>query len=1651
MTHGVGKSVENDAFPSRVPSGRGFRFTRRAGLQAISIVAMGALVSVFASAQVNVTTYHNDIGRTGQNLNETVLTTSNVNATQFGKLFSQSVDGQVYAQPLYLSGITVNGATHNVVFVATENDSVYAFDADSNGGTNSGPLWKASMLLAAHGAAAGATTIPSSLVSTDIQPQVGITGTPVIDPVSGTLYVVSAALEGGSAVQRLHALDVSSGAEKFGGPVVIAASVPGTGNGSVSGKLTFESLYENQRPGLLLLNGIVYIGFASHGDNGPWHGWILGYNATTLAQTGAYCPSPNGTGSGFWMSGGGLAADQLNPATQPYGRMFVPTGNGDYNATKPYTNSMDFGDTDLNLNLANGAPTVTDEFTPYLQAQDDAEDGDVASGGLVVLPTQTTGSVPNLAVQSGKNGWIYLLNRDNMGGYSTSTDNIVQEIGFAVGQTGVWSSPAYWNGNIYYWGVYDNLKSFALTNGKLATTPTKSAEQYGFPGSTPSISANGATQGILWSIDSEAYGEGPAILQAHNASSVGTTLYSSTTNATRDTAGGAVKFAVPTVVNGKVYVGAASEVDVYGLLAGASQTSAPTFTPGTESFAGSVTVSLADSTPNSNIYYTTDGSAATTSSTLYSVPIALTSTETINAIATATGLLTSPQSTATYTNTSQANAVTFSLPTGTYTSAQTLTLSDVTANAAIHYTTNGTTPTASSTLYSGPIAINATETVTAVAIAPGVSNSPIISQTYTIAIGATGINFGQGFASSSGSVILNGSTQLNDTRLQLTDGLANEAGSAWYKTPVNIQAFTNNFNFQLSNPAANGITFTIQNASQGAAALGGSGSNLGYAPITNSVALKFDFTTPVGSGTDSTGVYENGAVPTTPAIDLSGTGINLASDDEMAVQMIYNGTTLTVTITDLITSATWSSSAAINIPSVIGSNTAYVGFTGSTSASASSQKILTWSFVSSATLSAVAMPAFAPLAGSYTSAQSVTISDSTANATIYYTTNGSTPTTSSAIYSGPVAVGASETLNAIAVASGFSNSAVATAAYTITQPAAMPTPTFSVAAGTYTSAQSVTISDTTAGAKIYYTTNGTTPTTSSTLYSGAISVGASETLSAIAVATGFSNSAVASAAYTITLPAATPTFSVAAGVYTSAQSVTISDTTTGAKIYYTTNGTTPTTSSTLYSGAISVSASETLSAIAVAAGFSNSAVASAAYQIGAPPAATPVFSVAGGTYTSQPTVTISDTTPGAVIYYTLNGTSPSNKSSLYTKALTIGGSVTLQAIAYATGATQSSIASATYTLNVAAPVFNPPSGVYPGPLTFTVSLATPTAKLYDAVNSDTFVAYTGPITITATSKVYAVGQETGFTQSPLVQAVYTIEPAATTPVFSVAAGTYASAQTVTISDATTGAKIYYTTNGTTPTTSSTLYSGAITVSATETLKAIAVATGFSNSAVGTAAYTINLATPAVNFASGFTSTNLSLMNGATITSGALQLTDGGQTETRNAWFTTPVNVQAFTTDFNFQATSATADGFTFAIQKSSGGINALGNGGASLGYGGIGSSVAIKFDLYNNAGEGADSTGFYTNGAMPTIPAVDMTSSGVNLHSGDVMHAHITYNGTTLTLTLTDTVTNASFTTSGAINIPSVVGGTTAYAGFTGGTGSNSSIQKILSWTYTAN
>jgi hypothetical protein len=449
-----------------------------------------------------------------------------------------------------------------------------------------------------------------------------------------------------------------------------------------------------------------------------------------------------------------------------------------------------------------------------------------------------------------------------------------------------------------------------------------------------------------------------------------------------------------------------------------------------------------------------------------------------------------------------------------------------------------------------------------------------------------------------------------------------------------------------------------------------------------------------------------------------------------------------------------------------------------------------------------ATPAISPTAGTFTSTQSVTITDSTAGAAIYYTTNGTTPTATSTLYSGAISVSATETIEAIAVAAGFTNSAVASVSYTINLPAAAA-PTFSPAVGTYTSAQNVTITDNTAGAVIYYTTNGTTPTAASTLYAGAISVSSTETIEAIAIAPGFANSIVSTAAYTINLPAATPVISPAAGTYTSTQSVTITDGTAGATIYYTTNGTTPTASSTVYGGAISVASSETIEAIAVANGFSNSAVASASYTINLP-AATPVMSPVAGTYTSAQSVTITDATTGAAIYYTTNGTTPTASSTLYSGTISVSSTETIEAIAIAGGFSNSAVASATYTISLAA---------------------------------------------------------------------------AATPVISPAAGTYTSTQSVTITDATTGAAIYYTTNGSSPTASSTLYSGALSVSSTETIEAIAVAGGFSNSTVASAAYVIQVVTPSYTLAANPSS--LTIKSGSTGTTVITLTPTGGFTGTVN--------------------------------------------------------------------------------------------------------------------------------------------------------------------------
>jgi hypothetical protein len=1207
----------------------------------------------------NVLQYHNDSGNTGQNLTETGLTPANVNSTNFGKLFSTTVDGQVYAQPLVMTGVNIttgsSQGTHDVVFVATEHDSLYAIDA--NTGT---VLWHDSLLPSKYGGTV--TTVPSGDInSSDLTPEIGITATPVIDPTTNTIYVEEKTKEvSGTNNHYLHwlqALDVGSGAAKFGGPVLIADSigdtyvsgptVNGTGSnpsGAPAGKVAFDALRQMDRPGLTLANGSVYLTYASHGDNQPYHGWILGYSASTLAPTAVFNTTPNGSEGGIWQSGTALAVDAS-------GNMYFETGNGTFDTTLNGSGmpvNGDFGDSfvkiavdtsstasNQNGNLNGWGLKAVDYFTPFNQANLNNGDTDLGSGGPFLLPASVGSAAhPSLLVGSGKEGRIYLIDANNMGHFSSTTDNVVQELP-AVTISGSFGTGAYFNGQIYYVGgsnignPNDVAKTFSISNGQLSTSPTsKGSDTYAFPGNTPSISASGTTNGIVWAVD-----KGTNQLRAYNAANLGQEFYTSAQAANnRDALGAAIKFAVSTVANGHVYVGTSNSVVVYGLLTTPTQApAAPTNLSATA--ASSSIINLAwtdnDTAPNTATGYdveqSTDGvnftqvataSAGASSfavgglqaSTTYTFRVrafnsignsAYTNTAAATTLANTGGLaaptnLTATAATATQINltwtnnattqtgfhidratdsvftqnlvtqTAAAGATTFSdsglTPATTYfyrvrafntsgdsansntASATTLTLPAaptnfhptlvtttgvdlawvnnasnatsvkvfralgantpvtvaVLSNQVNSFFDTGLTPGAQYT-YSiqafnnaGPSAAQTFTAITAAtaasgfsahinftsvaadaqagytadtglaygvhgsltegwlangvptsntaqardrssAIAPDELHDNLIhlqkpanpnaswqiavpngtyevhilsgdptatdsvfslnangvniftatpnslnlwadgTQTITVTNGLITVTNGSAarnnkideidilpvstaaltysnFAGASG-LALNGSAKINGNSLQLTDGGANEAASAFTVVPVSVARFTTSFSFQLVNPNADGITFTLQGVSP--TALGGSGGGLGYShdpgtgaggAIGKSVAIKFDLFNNSGEGVNSTGLYTNGAEPTTPATDLTPSGVNLHGGDVFNVTMTYDGTTLTVTITDATTGAKATQSYTINIPQTLGTSLAYVGFTGGTGGQTATQDINNWTF-----------------------------------------------------------------------------------------------------------------------------------------------------------------------------------------------------------------------------------------------------------------------------------------------------------------------------------------------------------------------------------------------------------------------------------------------------------------------------------------------------------------------------------------------------------------------------------------------------------------------------------------------------------------------------------------------------------------------------------
>lgn len=539
-------------------------------LAATAVAAVTSLRGVY--------TYHNDLARDGLNAEEYALTTTNVRAGSFGKLFSCAVDGAVYGQPLWVANLTVNGARHNVVLVATQHDGLFAFDADANPCV---PLWSVNLLDARHGGVAGETPVPAGLSGYlvgvgggDITPEVGVTGTPVIDPATNTLFVVSKSVtaDGARFFQRLHAVDATTGSERPGSPVTISGRFPGSGDGGST--VAFNPQTENQRAGLAFVNGVIYIAWAAHEDAPPWYGWVMGYSydGAAFMQQSVFNVAPNSQLGGIWMSGGAPAADVS-------GNLFLATGNGNFNANSRVAPNNEYGDSLLQLTPSLG---VAQYFTPSDQAADISADADFGAGGPTLLADLPTGSpVPHLLLCGGKDSTLYLLNRDALGGSGDVGAVQAISLGHPIFATG-----AYWNSAYYLGGHNGPLVSYLLNTSIPQMNLAGSTSHVYALGPTPSLSAAANSNGIVWSLDNTLYctrhstGCGPAVLYAHDATNVTAELWNSGTLAA-DAAGFAVKFTVPTVANGKVYIGTrgnnvggpsgstmlSGELDVYGLKA----------------------------------------------------------------------------------------------------------------------------------------------------------------------------------------------------------------------------------------------------------------------------------------------------------------------------------------------------------------------------------------------------------------------------------------------------------------------------------------------------------------------------------------------------------------------------------------------------------------------------------------------------------------------------------------------------------------------------------------------------------------------------------------------------------------------------------------------------------------------------------------------------------------------------------------------------------------------------------------------------------------------------------------------------------------------------------------------------------------------------
>ena len=881
-----------------------------------------ACLSTVASA-TDVLSYHYDKQSSGVDGTEKQLTPANLTVKGFAKRFTVPVDGQVYAQPLYKAGVTVVGGPaagkHNLVLVATQHDSVYGIDADSGA-----VVWHTSFLAKGIIGATAIEPMPSGDTgSGDISPEIGVCGTPVIDGTKDWLYVAAKTKQTvGSAshyVYTLYKLNIANGNATANANIltshVIADTISdgsnytyrtsssaastaqdpfvfGTGDGAItvsgSSRVYFNAHRQMNRPGLMLVNGQVYVSFASHGDNGPYHGWILRFDASTLALTAALNTTPNGGLGGIWQAGGINVMDAS-------GNFYFETGNGSFDGTsdgaggttglvttgvrKGFPVSGNYGDCFIKVSLdasttqasqnQNGwGLKVADYFAPFNNQDLNNADADLGSGGCTLLP-DSAGSAAHkhLLVGAGKEGKIYLVDRDNMGKFDANTDHVVQEQGSAIGSS--FSTPAFFNGKLYWFGAGDNGKAYTVVNGAFSTSPVLStADGHDWPGCTPTISANGVNNAILWALD-----RGSSQLRAYDPGLLGSPIWTTALAPNnRDQYGPAVKFAAPTVADGHVFTGTGNSIILYGPpVPPTAAPAAPSDLAGAAISGIEIDLSWTDNATNEDgfsVEQSLDGTNFTEIATLG-----------VNA--------------SSYAVTGLQVATTYYFRVRAFNSFNTQSYSDY--STAIAKKTGAQLPT---------------------------------------------MDFSNGFLGSTALLNFNGSAKLNATSAELTDGGGSEAGTVWSRDKQSINSFTTSFRFQLTNADADGFTFAIQNSSS--TALGSLGGSLGYETINYSIALKFD----LYPSLSTTGLYKNGAAPVedSNAINIASDGLDLHSGDPFDVLISYDGTTLTEKITDVTTSATHTYTYTIDIPTTVGGSTAYVGFTGGTGGLTATQDILSWAF-----------------------------------------------------------------------------------------------------------------------------------------------------------------------------------------------------------------------------------------------------------------------------------------------------------------------------------------------------------------------------------------------------------------------------------------------------------------------------------------------------------------------------------------------------------------------------------------------------------------------------------------------------------------------------------------------------------------------------------